>query len=83
MKTNIISIGNSHGVIIPSTLLRKLKLSSKSSVEVGIEDGNLVIKPDSRQGWAEAAMQMQASENDAPLLDESEMNSFDQEEWTW
>jgi antitoxin MazE len=82
MKTNIISIGNSQGIIIPSVLLRQLKLSSKSSVQIEVADGVLMIKPDPRQGWAEAAALMHAAGDDKLLLEES-MNDFDKEEWTW
>ena len=82
MKANIINIGNSQGIIIPAMLLRKLNLSFKSSVQVEVENGCIVIKPASRQGWAEAALEMHAAGEDEPLLEES-MNDFDKEEWTW
>ncbi|WP_439555114.1 AbrB/MazE/SpoVT family DNA-binding domain-containing protein [Dyadobacter sp.] len=82
MKANIISIGNSQGIIIPSVFLRQLKLSSKSSVQVEVSDGVLMIKPDPRQGWAEAAARMHAAGDDKLLLEDS-MNEFDKEEWTW
>ncbi|TDB59528.1 AbrB/MazE/SpoVT family DNA-binding domain-containing protein [Arundinibacter roseus] len=82
MKTNIINIGNSQGIIIPSVLLRKLNLSFKSSVEVEVENGSIIIKPVPRQGWAEAAIQMNVAEDDKPLLEDS-MTDFNKEEWTW
>ncbi len=82
MKANIINIGNSQGVILPAALLRKLRLSAKSSIQIEINNGTIVIKPDPRQGWAEAAMEMHAVGDDLPLMDEGE-NDFDQEEWTW
>lgn len=82
MKTNIINIGNSQGVIIPSNLLRKLKLSFKSTVEIEIENGAIVIKPEVRQGWEEAAQKMNAAGDDELLLGDSP-NEFDKEEWTW
>jgi len=82
MKTNIINIGNSQGIILPSVLLRQLNLSFKSTVQVEIQDGNLIIKPDPRQGWAEAAKQMHAASDDGLLLGDFP-NEFDKEEWTW
>ena len=82
MKTNIINIGNSQGIILPSALLRQLNLTSKSIVEVVIENENIIIKPNPRQGWAEAAKQMHA-ENDDELLSEDFPNDFDRKEWTW
>lgn len=83
MKTNIINIGNSQGLIIPAILLRKLNLSFKSSVELEVEDGKITIKPTSRQGWAEAALEMHKSGDDLPLIDETLTTDFDKEEWTW
>lgn len=82
MKATIINIGNSQGIIIPSTLLRELKLSLKSSVELEVENGSIVIKPDPRQGWAEAAMAMNEEGDDMPLLNDGPID-FDNEEWTW
>lgn len=82
MKTSIINIGNSQGIIIPSMLLRKLNLSFKSSVQLEVENGSIVIKPAPRQGWAEAAIEMHAAGDDQLLLDDT-MTDFDKEEWTW
>lgn len=82
MKANIINIGNSQGIILPSVLLRQLKLSFKSAVEVEIENGAIIIKPEPRQGWAEAAKQMHAAGDDEPLSGDFP-NEFDKEEWTW
>lgn len=82
MKTNIINIGNSQGIILPSMLLRQLRLSFKSTVHVEIENGAIIIKPDPRQGWAEAAKQMHTAEDDQLLLGDFP-SEFDKEEWTW
>ncbi len=84
MKANIINIGNSQGIILPAMLLRQLKLSFKSTVQVEINNGAIIIKPDPRQGWAEAAKQMHAAGDDELLLDDFP-NEFDKdkEEWTW
>lgn len=82
MKTNIINIGNSQGIILPAMLLRKLNLSFKSTVQVEIDNGAIVIKPDPRQGWAEAAQQMSAAGDDELLLGDLPTD-FEKEEWTW
>jgi len=82
MKANIINIGNSQGVIIPSILLRKLNLSFKSSVQLEVQNGTIIIKPAARQGWAEAAVEMHAAGDDQLLLDDT-LTDFDKEEWTW
>jgi antitoxin MazE len=82
MKTNIINIGNSQGIIIPAMLLRKLNLSFKSSVQLEVQNGSIVVKPAPRQGWAEAASEMHAAGDDMSLLEDG-MTHFDKEEWTW
>lgn len=82
MKTNIINIGNSQGIILPAMLLRKLNLSFKSTVQIEINNGAIVIKPDPREGWADAARQMHTSGDD-DLLIEDLPNDFENEEWTW
>jgi len=82
MKTNIINIGNSQGIILPAMLLKQLKLSNKSTVELEVNDGKIIIKPEPRQGWAEAAKQMHAAGDDELLLGDI-ANDFENEEWTW
>lgn len=82
MKANIINIGNSQGIILPSILLRQLNLTFKSSVQIEIENGTIIIKPESRQGWAEAAQQMHEAGDDELLMGDFS-NDFDKEEWTW
>lgn len=82
MKASIINIGNSQGIIIPSTLLRKLNLSTKSSVQLEVENGSIVITPAARQGWVEAATEMHAAGDDQLLVGDS-ITDFDKDEWTW
>ena len=55
MVTNIIQIGNSKGIILPSEILKQLRLSWKSAVGISLDGNNIVIKAQPRQGWAEAA----------------------------
>lgn len=82
MKTNIISIGNSKGVILPADLLKELKLSLKSAVQIFVDNGSIVIKPALRQGWEEAAREMRAAGDDELLLpDVFEDENLDT--WTW
>lgn len=82
MKTNIINIGNSQGIILPSMLLRQLKLSNRSTVELEISNGTIVIKPEPRQGWAEAAKIMNTEGDDHLLLTDLP-DEFEKDEWTW
>jgi antitoxin MazE len=81
MKAKIINIGNSQGIILPAVLLRKLKLSFKSTVEIDLNNGAIIIKPEPRQGWAEAAKQMHASNDDDLLLNDLPTD-FENDEWT-
>lgn len=43
VKTNIIKIGNSRGIVIPGKLLERLGLKVKDTVEVELENGKLVV----------------------------------------
>ena len=52
MVTNIIQIGNSKGIILPSEILKQLRLSLKSAVSISLDGNNIVIKAQPRQGWA-------------------------------
>ncbi len=82
MRTSIIQIGNSKGIILPSEVLRKLRLSLKSSVEVVVDDEQIVIKPAPRQGWAESFKAFAASGSEEtffPDFYEDEDLSW----WTW
>lgn len=51
MVTNIIQIGNSKGIILPSEVLKQLRLSLKSAVSISLDGNNIVIKAQPRQGW--------------------------------
>lgn len=82
MRTNIISIGNSKGVILPSSILKELKLSLKSSVQILVENDTIVIKAAPRQGWEEAAMEMRTNGDDKLLMPDVFENE-NLEEWTW
>jgi antitoxin MazE len=83
MKTNIINIGNSRGIILPSTILRKLHISSKSEVDIFTDNDAIVIKPRPRMGWEkqfEAAIKTNPPEGD---MFEGVENEFDGEDWEW
>lgn len=82
MRTNIIQIGNSQGIILPSDILQKLDLSLKSPVDIKVEDEGILIKSSPRKGWAEAAKQM-AEEGDDELLFPDFFEDEDLSWWTW
>ena len=82
MVTNIIQIGNSKGIILPSEVLKQLRLSLKSAVSISLDGNNFVIKAQPRQGLAEAAKR--AHENfyyELLIPDVFEDEKF--EDWTW
>jgi len=82
MKTSIVQIGNSKGVILPSEMLQKLRLSSKSSVEIEVKNDNIMIKPSPRQGWAEAFKSFSSSGSEEAFFPDF----FEDEDlswWTW
>ncbi len=83
MKTRIIRIGNSQGVLIPKLYLEQSRLGEEVLLEV--QDNEIVIRSarPSRQGWSEAAKAMAARGEDE-LLDEGfSHTSWDEEEWEW
>ena len=82
MVTNIIQIGNSKGIILPSEVLKQLRLSLKSAVSISLDGNNIVIKAQPRQGWAEAAKRAHENGDDELLIpDVFEDEKF--EDWTW
>jgi antitoxin MazE len=82
MKSKIISIGNSKGVIIPSSFLKDLGLTD--AVEMEVVENTLVIRSVSkvREGWEERIAQ--AAKGD---LGKDRLPDFFKDEkledWTW
>ncbi len=68
MLTNIIQVGNSKGVILPSGLLKRLNLSTKDAVDIRLEGERIIIKASPRKGWEAAAAAMRAAGDDALLI---------------
>ena len=81
MTTNIIQIGNSKGIILPADILRKLHLSTKSAVNVSVDDEKIVIKSEShpRQGWADVFKKFAASESEESFFPDV----FEDEDLSW
>lgn len=68
MRTNIIKIGNSNGIIIPSGVMKTLGLTERSSVTIKLGSAGIIIKKTpARDGWEKAAQKM-SSERDDELL---------------
>ena len=70
---SIRQIGNSHGVVIPKTVLAQLGLDAKAGVEMTIEDGALVLRRPARPartGWAQAARNIAEAGDDELVMGE-------------
>lgn len=76
METTVVRIGNGEGLVIPASILEKLKLKLYSIVNITLQDDAIVITPAVRQGWAEAARLMRERGEDeligADVTDDTE-----------
>ncbi len=77
---NVISIGNSKGIIIPKEMLKKL---NSDKIEIVENDFDFTLKAAKtvREGWEEAAKQAHENKDDELMMDFP--NEFDAEDWTW
>jgi antitoxin MazE len=82
MKSKIISIGNSKGVIIPSSFMKDLGLTD--SVEMEVVDNTLVIRPVSsaRKGWEQQIALAAKSDKSNDRLPDF-FKDENMEDWTW
>ena len=68
MQANLISIGNSKGIILPAPLLKALGITERLSLE--IEQDALLLSPvPSRAAWEPAFEEMAALGDDQLLMD--------------
>jgi antitoxin MazE len=84
MKTRIVRIGNSKGILIPKLLLDQTGLSGE--VEISARNGALLIRPARRPraGWAASFRKMAQQGDDALPGDEPpSLSSWDENEWQW
>lgn len=78
MKISIIPIGNSKGIRLSKTMLKKYQI--EDSVELILQEDCIVLKPvqKTRKGWAEAFQQMSENKEDQLLIpDVFEDDSFE------
>lgn len=84
MKTRIVRIGKSQGIVIPRSML--LQAGLESEVEICAEHETLVIRATRKRrlGWAKAFREM-ARRGDDTLLDDAapSLTTWDKEEWEW
>lgn len=80
MQTQIINIGNSKGIRIPKTILKKYNIQDK--INLILEEDCIMIKPiDSpRKGWEEEFKKMHENRDDKLLIDDI-FNDETLEEW--
>ena len=85
MKLDIIKIGNSQGIRLPKALLKQCNL--KGRVIVKVEDGKLILLPDTekhaREGWDTAFKKMAEAGDDALCELASFELSLNEEDWEW
>ncbi len=81
MKIDIIAIGNSRGVRIPSSVLKQCGLTDQ--VELTVENGRIILeRPAPREGWAESFRRMAEDDEPGLLLPEHPLTEFDSDEWS-
>ena len=86
MQSALRKIGNSTGLVLPRPILGALGVSGGTVLDLKVEDGRLIATPvvrKIREGWAEAAAEVAAAEEDP---DEAAWMAFGNEgddELTW
>jgi antitoxin MazE len=83
MRAAIRKIGNSLGVLIPKPML--VETGMEVNVDISVENGTIVLRPirdhQPRAGWADAAREIAAQGNDAPVW--PEFANAEDAELTW
>ena len=82
METNIITIGNSKGIIIPAKLLKMAGF--KNIVNLEVEKGKLIISQTKkiREGWKES-IKSEIEKNGQPNLLISDFFDEQENDWQW
>ncbi|MGM3306812.1 AbrB/MazE/SpoVT family DNA-binding domain-containing protein [Anabaena sp. WFMT] len=64
VRTQIVKIGDSQGVLIPKTLLEQSSITSE--VEIEVQGNNLIIRTlkQVRKGWEQAFMEIAENKNE-------------------
>ncbi|WP_142849518.1 AbrB/MazE/SpoVT family DNA-binding domain-containing protein [Telmatospirillum sp. J64-1] len=83
MKVNLVPIGNSKGVRIPSSVIKECGFGEQ--IEMRVEHGIVVLAPArrTRDGWDGAFAKMAAAKDDALLVPDTIDHDWDKEEWEW
>ncbi len=84
METNIINVGNSKGIIIPSKLLKFFGFNDV--VDIAIDGESLVIRPskNARVGWEEMIKkEVEKNGKSKLLIPDFLEDESDNKDWTW
>jgi antitoxin MazE len=83
MKTELVRIGNSRGIRIPKPIIEQCGFGE--TVEVRIERDCIIISPERRprENWSETFRASGAAGSDELMLETTEPNDFDREQWRW
>lgn len=83
MKVNLIVIGNSKGVRIPSSVIKECGFGEQ--IEMRVEHGIVMLEPARRirDGWDSAFVRMAAAEDDALLIPDTMEHDWDKDAWEW
>lgn len=70
MEVSVVKIGNSKGIRLSKTLIEKYNI--KNSVDLILEEGQIVIKPTfkPRNGWEKAFKEMAENRDDQLLIND-------------
>lgn len=70
MEISLINIGNSKGIRLPKTILKKFNILDK--IEMTLEEGYIILKPklSPRKNWEKAFAQMHEEGDDKLLIDD-------------
>ena len=81
MKTDLRSIGNAKGVIIPKPIIQQCGFGDQ--VELTVEGNKLVLTPSAspRDGWAKTFET--AGQQESLMLPDYLSEDWDDAEWTW
>jgi antitoxin MazE len=81
IRTRLITIGDSHALLLPNDILEQLQITG--AVELEIQGNQLIIRPGAgpRAGWAEQFQRMAANGDDMLLDDNSALTSWEEKEW--
>ncbi|MCY3825838.1 MAG: AbrB/MazE/SpoVT family DNA-binding domain-containing protein [Candidatus Dadabacteria bacterium] len=83
MRAKLISIGNSKGIRIPSSVIRQCGLGDE--LEMRVANGGIMLEPVRRvrHDWGVAFEEMANADDDMPLVPDAFEGEFDAEGWTW